>query len=469
MCCTASVPSPQCHDGVSPWGTMVFDRQGNLYGTATGGGANEQGDIFELSPAGGGSWTQSVILSFSSSGGGIIPEAGLNIDAHGNLYGTTVQGGSPGSNSGVIYELSPSGGGQWTESLLWIFCTGACHDGQAPEAGVIFDAHGNIYGTTSRGGTENGGVVFELSPIPLIPTTTVLTSAPNPSNFGQVVTMTATVTAQNGSIPTGTVSFESNGVAIGSGTLNGSGVATLMFAGLSVGTDSLHAVYQGSQTLASSTSNTVNQVVRLGISTTALTSSPNPSQSGQLVTITATVSPAGPPTPTGTLGFTSNGTGISGYTSVILSGARTAVCPTPTLAVGTDAIVATYSGDSNYAGSSGMLSQLVNPPPTAAQFVAVAPCRLVDTRTQNGGSGPILGGTAESFQLPLLGGCNIPATAAAYSLNVTVVPPAPGLPDHLADWRRPARRLAHEFAGWPHQTQRRHRAGGHQRRGERLR
>ena len=190
--------SPQCHDGESPWGTMVFDRQGNLYGTATAGGANEQGDVFELSPAGGGSWTQSVILSFSPTGG-IIPDAGLTIDVHGNLYGTTVQGGSPGSSSGVVYELSPSGGGQWTENLLWIFCTGACQDGQAPEAGVIFDAHGNLYGTTSRGGTENGGVVFELSPIPLIPTTTVLASAPNPSNLGQVVTMTATVTAQNGS------------------------------------------------------------------------------------------------------------------------------------------------------------------------------------------------------------------------------------------------------------------------------
>ena len=85
-------PVSLCHDGESPDGTMVFDPQGNLYGTATAGGLNGEGTLFELSPAGGGSWTQSVLLNFSPSGG-IIPEAGLNIDAHGNLYGTTLQGG----------------------------------------------------------------------------------------------------------------------------------------------------------------------------------------------------------------------------------------------------------------------------------------------------------------------------------------------------------------------------------------
>ena len=85
----------------------------------------------------------------------------------------------------------------------------------------------------------------------------------------------------------------------------------------------------------------------------SVTSSPNPSTFGQQVTITATVGPAGPPTPTGTVGFTSNGTAISGCTAVTLN-SRTAVCTTSGLAVGTDAIVATYSGDSNYVGSSGI-------------------------------------------------------------------------------------------------------------------
>ena len=101
-------------------------------------------------------------------------------------------------------------------------------------------------------------------------------------------------------------------------------------------------------------------------STTAVTSSPNPSMFGELVTITATVGPPGPPTPTGTVGFTSNGAAIPGCTAVALNSSRTAVCTTTGLAVGTDAIVATYSGDTNYSGSSGGLSQLVNPDSIAA-------------------------------------------------------------------------------------------------------
>jgi hypothetical protein len=143
---------------------------------------------------------------------------------------------------------------------------------------------------------------------------------------------------------------------------------------------------------------------------------------GELVTITATVGPPGPPTPTGTVSFTSNGAAIPGCTAVALNSSRIAVCTTTGLAVGTDAIVATYSGDSNYMGSSGTLSQLVNPTPSAVQFVAVTPCRLVDTR-QTGGA--IQGGSSRDFPVQQEGGCNIPATAAAYSLNVTVVPHGP--------------------------------------------
>ena len=172
--------------------------------------------------------------------------------------------------------------------------------------------------------------------------------------------------------------------------------------------------------------NTVSQVLRplLG-STTSVISSPDPSTAGQLVTITATVSPSGPPTPTGTVSFTSNATVISGCTAVPLTSSLTAVCMTSTLAVGTDTIVATYSGDTNYSGSSGTLTQLVNPTPVALQFVRVPPCRVVDTRNPNGtfGGPPIQGGTARSFPLSESDNpCGIPSNAAAYSLNVTVVP-----------------------------------------------
>ena len=134
--------------------------------------------------------------------------------------------------------------------------------------------------------------------------------------------------------------------------------------------------------------------------------------------------------PSGTVSaLTSNGTAIPGCTSVLLGSSLTAVCMTSTLAVGTDAIVATYSGDSNYSGSSGMLSQIVNPLPVAVQFVPVTPCRVYDSRPSHGGTGPIQGGTSQDFNLPQLalsGPCASTgldlSSAAVYSLNITVIP-----------------------------------------------
>ena len=422
-------PVSGCSDGEEPLNALVLDAQGNLFGSADAGGANAYGGVFELSPAGGGSWTEQLLASFCpgpSCPNGYGP-MGVAIDSHGNVFGNTAFGGNNGANRGTVFEVSPGGGGQFTYNVIYTFCPGEnCSNqgGGEPLAGVTLDGQGNVYGANAAGGLHSEGAVYELSPPQLIHTTTVLVTSPNPSNLGQSVTMTATVTAQDHSIPTGTVVFESNGVQIGSASLNGSGVAVLIYAGLGVGTDNLTAVYQGSATLGGSTSNIVMQVVQPGITMTTLTSSPNPSTFGQQVTITATVGPAGPPTPTGTVGFTSNGSAISGCTAVPLN-SLTAVCMTSTLAVGTDAIVANYSGDSNYMGSSGMLTQLVNPTPVPLQFVAVPPCRVYDSRPQHGGSGAIPGRTFQSFVIPQLSqsnGCGDLSSAVAYSLNVTAIP-----------------------------------------------
>jgi uncharacterized repeat protein (TIGR03803 family) len=415
-----------CPDGNSPYAGLVQATDENFYGTTQYGGTSGNcggyncGTVFKITAGG----TLTTLYSFEGTDGA-VPLATLVQATDGNFYGTTLYGGTSGNcgarRCGTIFKITPAG----TLTMLHSFDD---TDGSAPYGALIQATDGNFYGTT-EGGDSGGhydvyGTVFSLTgPGPqLIPTTTVLMTAPNPSNLGQPVTMTATVTAQNGSIPTGTVVFESNGAQVGSASLNSSGVAVLVYAGLSAGTDSLTAIYQGSATLAGSTSNTVPQVVSPGSTTTTVTSSPNPSTFGEAVTITATVSPSGPPAPTGTVSFTSNGSAISGCTAVPLTSSLTAVCTTSTLAVGTDAIVATYSGDTNYSGSSGSLSQLVNPTPSPLQFVAVTPCRLVDTRPQYGGSGPIPGGTYRSFPILQEGGCNIPTSAAAYSLNVTVVP-----------------------------------------------
>ncbi len=416
-------PVAGCTDGQEPQGRLVFDSQGNLYGTTVGGGSQNYGTVFALSPSGGGSWTESVLENFCPQPTcvvGYYPVAGLTFDQQGNLFGTAPMGGVNGD--GTAFELTPAGGGQWTFSVIHQFCSvGGCHDGDEPVSGLTFH-QGNFYGTASAG-LYCCGIVYELSPPQLVPTTTTLTSAPNPSFLGVMVTLTATVHAQNGTLPTGTVTFESNGAQIGSASLNNQGVAVLNYNALPVGTDSLVATYNGSSTLAPSTSNTVQQVVNPANSHTAVASSPNPSTSGQQVTITATITPPGPPAPTGTVGFTSNGTAISGCTAVPLMG--TAQCATSSLAVGTDAIVATYSGDGNYNGSSGSVTQIVNPIPEALQFVTLPPCRVVDTRNANGtfGGPPLQGNASRAFPLAQSGNpCNIPANAVAYSLNVTVVP-----------------------------------------------
>jgi uncharacterized repeat protein (TIGR03803 family) len=382
---------------------------GNFYGTTDVGGAGASGTVFKMTPSG----TLTTLHSFDGGDGSIV-QAGLIAGSDGNFYGATGNGGA--SNKGTIFVLSP--GGAFTS--LYSFSGG---DGAAPLAALLQVGNGVFDGVTHVGGTDNLGTVFQLS-VETVPTTTTLTSAPNPSYQGEDVTMTATVMAQNGSTPAGTVNFKSNGTQIGSASLNSSGVAVLNFTGLAVGSDSLTAVYQGLPPLEPSTSNTVTQVVHPG-STTTVASSPNPSAPGQNVAITATVGPVGPPTPTGTVGFTSNGSAISGCTSVTLSSSRTAVCATSALPVGTDTIVATYSGDGDYGPSSGTDIQIVNPIPVAWQFVTLPPCRIVDTRNTNGtfGGPPIPGNTARAFPLAQSGNpCNIPSNAVAYSLNVTVVP-----------------------------------------------
>ena len=153
-------------DGTYPQGGLIFDGAGNLYGTTYSGGDFGYGTVFELSPRAGGTWAERVLRNFNNNDGA-NPYAGLIFDSAGNLYGTTVNGGqgpncgSPGC--GTVFELTPAVGGGWTEKILHNF-SGNITDGYAPYAGVIFDAAGNLYGTTQGGGTHFGGTVFKLTP-----------------------------------------------------------------------------------------------------------------------------------------------------------------------------------------------------------------------------------------------------------------------------------------------------------------
>ncbi|MGB8887735.1 MAG: choice-of-anchor tandem repeat GloVer-containing protein [Candidatus Korobacteraceae bacterium] len=147
-------------DGIYPYGGLIRDAAGNLYGTTLGGGIHSSGTVFELTPQEGGGWTEKVLHSFGRGTDGAGPYAGLSLDVYGNLYGTTSLGGI--HSSGTVFELTPQEGGGWTEQVLHSFGHGT--DGAGPYAGLIIDAAGNLYGTTLGGGIHSSGTVFELTP-----------------------------------------------------------------------------------------------------------------------------------------------------------------------------------------------------------------------------------------------------------------------------------------------------------------
>jgi uncharacterized repeat protein (TIGR03803 family) len=148
-------------DGALPFGALIFDRSGNLYGTTTQDGILGGGTVFKLASSGG-SWTLSVLYALRGSYG-CGPQGALAMDAAGNLYGTTVCGGA--NLNGSVFKLTPIEGG-WTSSSLHDFTGGS--DGGYPMSGVTLDANGNVYGTAERGGENcfggGCGVVWEITP-----------------------------------------------------------------------------------------------------------------------------------------------------------------------------------------------------------------------------------------------------------------------------------------------------------------
>jgi uncharacterized repeat protein (TIGR03803 family) len=139
-------------DGSHPYGGLVRDSAGNLYGTTFYGGTLGKGTVFELTAAG----TEAVLYDFTNGADGGYPNAGLVRDAEGDLYGTTAGGGL--SSQGVVFRVAPGG----AETVLYDFTGGL--DGGYPNGGLIRDASGNLYGTTFSSGANGFGTVFKLAP-----------------------------------------------------------------------------------------------------------------------------------------------------------------------------------------------------------------------------------------------------------------------------------------------------------------
>ncbi len=148
------------NDGQQPRASLVLDSQGNIYGTTLLGGASQSGTVFMLQNGGSGTWTETVLHQFDGTDGQ-LPFDTLTLDGAGSLYGTTSLGG--GANQGTLFKLQVAGVNS-TLTVLHDFTGGK--DGGQPYSGLIFDASGNLYGTTSSDGLTDavGGTVFQLAP-----------------------------------------------------------------------------------------------------------------------------------------------------------------------------------------------------------------------------------------------------------------------------------------------------------------
>lgn len=158
---TEAVLSGFAAGGNCPSYGLIFDKAGDLFGTTVYGGVSDLGTVFELRPPTmpGKRWTENVLYSFGQNT--CYPQTNLIFDRKGDLYGTAA--GCP-YQPPIVFQLTPPAvrGAMWTETALHTFTNGS--DGGTPDSGVVFDKSGNLYGATADGGLRNRGVVFQLKP-----------------------------------------------------------------------------------------------------------------------------------------------------------------------------------------------------------------------------------------------------------------------------------------------------------------
>ncbi len=427
--------------GTVPYGTLVQGTDGNFYGTTYQGGTNGHGTIFKITPSG----TLTTLYSFAGSDGA-APWAGLIIGSDGNFYGTTYQGGA--NNDGTVFMMTPAG----SLTTLYSF---AGTDGNAPYAPVTQGSDGNLYGTTSLGGAYGNGSVFQIT---LAGALTTLHSFCAPSG------------CNDGSVPYGGVIQGTDGSFYGTAGTGGQYSRGVVFKITSDGTfTTLHA-FNGSEgrnpyagVVQSSSGNLYGTTYNGGGNGegSVFSMSPNPYQ---FVTV--------PPCrllDTRNTGPISGGTfqtfnleqlaqnnncadlstanvyslnvtliplngGPVAYLTIWPTGQNRPVISTMNSLDGrvkaNAAIVpaGTASAVNIYVTNTANVVLDIDgfftaPSDSTLAFYPLPPCRLVDTRTQNGDlGGPYLpAGQERDFPL-LQGDCGIPGDAQAYSLNFTAIP-----------------------------------------------
>jgi uncharacterized repeat protein (TIGR03803 family) len=153
---------PFVGDGAGPWDKVILDEAGNLYGTTRDGGPEGAagGVVFELTPDSHGDWTEGILYNFPANSDGCCSYSEVLFDKAGNLYGTGSGDGGPPCFCGVVFRLQPTSTG-WKETVLHRFHGS---NGEHPMGGLVLDAEGNLYGTTAEGGKNGSGTVFKLAP-----------------------------------------------------------------------------------------------------------------------------------------------------------------------------------------------------------------------------------------------------------------------------------------------------------------
>ena len=396
-------------NGMNPYfESLVQGADGNLYGTTYEGGANNEGTVFQVNPSTG------VLTTLHNFAGGTSdgrnPAAGLLLASDGNFYGTTTGGGT--NTYGTVFKITPGG----TLTLLHSFTV---IDGSQPWSGLVQGSDGNLYGTTTFGGANSIGTIFKIT-------------------TGGTLTTLYSFAETNGAIPYATLIQGTDGNFYGTATNGGAdndgtvfkitsgGTVTLLHSFTS--TDGKHpygALVQGTDgnfygtTSAggSSSAGTVFKITSGGTLTTLHnfdgTTASTPfapliqGTDGAFYGTTAVIPTA--------FRITSQGTLTTVYSFAASNAPYGGLLQGAGVFYGT-----TFSGGTSGAGSVFSLAP-------GQYLVPVTPCRLVDTRGPDGpfGGPAIPGNTARSFDLPQNTHCNIPASAAAYSLNVTVVPHGP--------------------------------------------
>jgi uncharacterized repeat protein (TIGR03803 family) len=389
-------------DAINPVGALVFDASGNLYGASTSGGVNSEGLVFRLSPISGGGvpWTETLLHQFNDDGtDGVNPVGGVGFDAKGNLYGTTSSGGAYEGifaqfGYGTIYEIAAAATAPKYKVVYNFDYALNGTDGFHPYSNPVFDASGNLYGTSS-GGSDAAGAVYELASSTPTADTPVFAPAAETYTATQDVTITDAT-------PGATIYFTTNGTTPTTSSTKYTAAITVS------ATETLEAIAVASGDTDSAVASATYTIQNSTAATPVFSPAVGTYTSAQSVTITDSTTGSA-------IYYTTNGT--TPTTSSTKYTAAITVSTTETIEA-----IAVAAGYANSAIASATYT--IQPSKTSGlQFVAVTPCHIADTRNATGAFGgpELAAGVSRSFDVPQ-SACGIPATAVAYSLNVTVVP-----------------------------------------------